>query len=346
MRIAYNETTPSLRRIPIYLYDTSRQPIAGAVPAGAQIQVSKSGAAWVDAAGIWTENSGGVYYYQATQSETATDSFLWIKVLFPGAHPVQFPVNIGDRVDIVEPVAAARRFPIYLTDISDAPLSSLNLVGASQLQVGKNGAAFVDATGTVAEIGGVGNGQGGYYYEATAAEIDTLGYDVLKVFPTGLPNTRYVYTFNVVTPEIIPPASSSITLAIIEPPEGSVINRLTPLQFTVTGTAPFRRVWISVQLGGSTVEETIHDGISFAPIYTGGVNSRSNVTIGLETGYQFNVLRLGGWRGSSATIKIIAIDTNGVLGVKTIGNPIALYTWQIVGGGSGDVTPFVGQGGV
>ena len=200
MKINYNEVNPLLRRIPVYLYDAARQPVTGVVPVGAEVQVSLSGNAWVNFGGVWVEDAGGVYYYEATQLETVTDSFLWLKVLAPGAQPVQFPVQIGNRVAISEPTASKRRFPIFLTDGANVPVPSLNLVGASQVQIGKNGAAMVDIAGTVAEIGGVGNGQGGYYYETTVPEVDTLGYDVLKVFPTGLPQSRYVYTWDVISP--------------------------------------------------------------------------------------------------------------------------------------------------
>ena len=142
----------------------------------------------------------------------------------------------------------------------------------------------------------------------------------------------------------LPATVSTITLAIVSPTEGSVVGRTVPLIFTVTGTEIFRRVIVTARYGGSTVEETIHDGITFSPSYTGGVNARGNVTIGLEDGYQFTILRLGGWRGSSVVIKIIAIDAIGNLGLKTLGEPLAEYTWQIAGGGSADNTPFVGSG--
>lgn len=202
MRINNNEPNPALRRVPVYLYDAARQPVTGIVPVGTQFQLSLDGAAWVNFAGVWTEDADGVYQAQVTQAETLAFSFVWLKVVVPGAEPVQFSVDIGARVVVGEAVAAARRFPIFLTDVTNVPLPGLNLVGASQVRIGVNGTPMVDVLGTVAEVGGVGNGQGGYYYEATVPEVSTPGYDVLKVFPTGLPQTRYVYTWNVVSPAL------------------------------------------------------------------------------------------------------------------------------------------------
>jgi hypothetical protein len=195
MRIDYN--TPN-QHVPVYLYDAARQPVTGFVPAVGQVQLSLDGAAWTDYIGTWSEDADGVYDLEFDQSETAAFSFVWVKVDAPGAERVMFSVDIGDRVIVNTATAVARRFPIYLTDITNTPLPGLNLVGASQVQIGKNGGGMVDVAGALAEVGGANNGQGGYYYEATIPEINTVGYDILKVFPTGLPQTRYVYVWNVI----------------------------------------------------------------------------------------------------------------------------------------------------
>jgi hypothetical protein len=192
MRITRNTAG---QRIPVYLRDALRQPVTGVVPVGAQLQYSKTGNSWTDGAGTWAEDSGGVYYYSPTQAETDTNSFLLLKVIVPTAERVVFSTDIGDRLEVNQADPCKRRFPIYLTDIGNMPVSGLDLTTGSQVQISKNGAAFAAFAGTVTEIG-----QGAYYYEATLPESDTVGYVAIKVFPTGLPNTRYVYSWNVVSP--------------------------------------------------------------------------------------------------------------------------------------------------
>jgi hypothetical protein len=202
MRINSNEYNPSLRTIPVYLYTATRQPFTGAVPLGGQLQVSLGGNAWTNALGTWAELSGGLYNYQATQAETNANGFIWIKAIVPGAETVQFVVQLSNHILVMEPNPLRRRIPIYLTNASNVPVVNLTLTGASQVQISKNGSPAVDAIGAVQEIGGAGNGQGGYYYEATAADIATAGYCAIKVFPTGLPQTRYVYTIDVISPSL------------------------------------------------------------------------------------------------------------------------------------------------
>jgi hypothetical protein len=207
MRINYNETTPALRRIPVYLQDALNNPVTGAVPVGAQLQVSLSGAAWTNGAGTWTEDANGAYYYQATQAETVTDSFLMLRVAATGAKVVVFPVDIGIRTIVSEPTATARYYPIYLVNAGGVPQTNLTITGA-EVQLSKNGAAFANGAGVVAEIGGAGNGQGAYFYEATLPEVNTLGYDMLKVVKAGaLP---FVYTWNIVAPA--PPSGGGAPL--------------------------------------------------------------------------------------------------------------------------------------
>jgi len=76
-----------------------------------------------------------------------------------------------------EPTAARRTVVFKLVDRTDnlTPETGIVLTG-SEIQVSKNGAAFVDFAGTAAEIAG------GYYsYEFAVAELDTVGNVRLKV---------------------------------------------------------------------------------------------------------------------------------------------------------------------
>jgi hypothetical protein len=68
-----------------------------------------------------------------------------------------------------EGTAAERRFPIYLVDATDG-LTPETGEAAGQPQISKNGAAFGNTSATLTAVG-----NGSYYVELTAAELDTLG---------------------------------------------------------------------------------------------------------------------------------------------------------------------------
>jgi hypothetical protein len=121
------------------------------------------------------------------------------------------------------------------------------------------------------------------------------------------------------------------TITISAPVEGSVLSRNTSISFTVEAASVvqfMRRVVVSAILGGNVIEELVHEGIAFAAPYNGGSNARTAIT----NGYQFTILRLGGWRGTSVTLRIIAIDVFGNLAQKTLAVPQALYTWPVAVG--------------
>lgn len=186
----YNETSSTLRRLPVYLVDSSGDPVTGAAPTGAEIKISKSGAAFVNGAGTWVEVADGVYYYQATQSETSTDSYLMLRIAAPGANVYVYTVDIGNRISINQPSASARRIPIYLEDDSGDGVPSLGLTG-SEVQISVNGGAFANGTGFIGETG-----LGAYYYEAVAADVATEGYGILKIVDVAA--EPYVYSFDVI----------------------------------------------------------------------------------------------------------------------------------------------------
>jgi hypothetical protein len=96
-----------------------------------------------------------------------------------------------------ESVTARRRIPLFLfdDDAADeyAPKTGLTF-SAAEIRVSKNGAAEVNSAGSVVEVAG-----GVYYYEATAAEVDTVGF--LSVRPVkadvyGAPSIVQVIALN------------------------------------------------------------------------------------------------------------------------------------------------------
>lgn len=81
-----------------------------------------------------------------------------------------------------EATAARRRIPLYLVDSGDGitPETAVS-PGAAELKVSKNGAGEANFDGS---WNNVGNGL--YYYEATAAELDTVGYISLRLAVAGV----------------------------------------------------------------------------------------------------------------------------------------------------------------
>ena len=74
-----------------------------------------------------------------------------------------------------EATAARRRIPVLLVDITDGFTPETGVVTPT-INVSKNGAAVATGAGTWTEIG---NGQ--YYYEFTAGEVDTLGWIAVNI---------------------------------------------------------------------------------------------------------------------------------------------------------------------
>lgn len=287
----YNEPDPSLRRIPIYLENSFGAPAPGEVITGAEIQVSLSGAAFVNGAGAVTEVSAGSYFYTATQAETVTDSFLMIKVIVVAARPYVYAVDIGLRIAQNEPLASKRRIPIYLEDSSGSPVTGLVLAGADR-QVSENGAAYVDGTGLTVEIGA-----GAYYYELAASEINVGGFGTIKV--DKAPATPYVYTWDVFVT-----VTSVITVTNLEPPNGQPILPDTPLQFEVLSPGGFAIITPWIILDPFRLPEPVHDTEDFTPLYQGSVRTS------FGTNFRYTLRRRGGWT-SSPRLLIWAVDTNG-----------------------------------
>lgn len=73
-----------------------------------------------------------------------------------------------------EGTAARRRFPLYLVDATDGLTAEVSEAGG-QPQISKVGGAWANTT---AILTAVGNGH--YYVELTAAELDTLGYFAIR----------------------------------------------------------------------------------------------------------------------------------------------------------------------
>lgn len=73
-----------------------------------------------------------------------------------------------------EGTAARRRFPVYLVDVTDG-LTPETGEAAGQPQISKAGGAFANTTATLTAIG-----NGNYYVELTATELNTLGAIIVR----------------------------------------------------------------------------------------------------------------------------------------------------------------------
>jgi hypothetical protein len=82
------------------------------------------------------------------------------------------------QLKLSESVAARRRIPLKLLDATDGIAEETGLTPAATLS--KNGAAFAAGTGSITGVNGTGQ-NGSYYYEASAADLDTLGYLEVRV---------------------------------------------------------------------------------------------------------------------------------------------------------------------
>jgi hypothetical protein len=78
-----------------------------------------------------------------------------------------------------EPESTRRRIPFRMVSSTGTAQTGLSFV-AGDLRLAKNGAAEANHAGTVGEVAG-----GLYYYQATQAECDTLGFLSLRVVKTG-----------------------------------------------------------------------------------------------------------------------------------------------------------------
>lgn len=86
--------------------------------------------------------------------------------------------------------ADLRRIPLRLvSDVDGITPVLAATIAAAELKVSKNGGAEANRAGTITELAG-----GGYYYEATAGEVDTTGYLSLRLDKANVkPDIIYAY---------------------------------------------------------------------------------------------------------------------------------------------------------
>lgn len=103
---------------------------------------------------------------------------------------------------------------------------------------------------------------------------------------------------------------STVTIVTSLPPA----TASTPVVITVTpgGVLPLRRCWLDVHFPGIVGDEVVHNSSRFGAFYTGNTNTRVTLPGG---GYQFTILRDGGWPVGSfplvSSFDVYAVDTGG-----------------------------------
>lgn len=83
-------------------------------------------------------------------------------------------------IRLTENTAVLRRIPVYLVDIDDGFTPETGVTSPT-IEVSENGAAQVAGGGVFAEIG-----DGMYYYQTTAAEINTVGFLNVRIVKSGV----------------------------------------------------------------------------------------------------------------------------------------------------------------
>lgn len=104
------------------------------------------------------------------------------------------------------------------------------------------------------------------------------------------------------------------------PPTITIVTSLPPatattpvvIQVIPGAGVPLRKVWMDAHFPGIVGDEVVHNGVRFGAYYTNGVNARTTL---LSGGYQFTILRDGGWPVGSfplvTSFDVFAVDTNG-----------------------------------
>ncbi len=178
------ETNNTLRRLylTIFIDDGSALATTAAVaPPAHALQVSINGAAFVDAGGTLVHLGDGSYYYEATAGEVATAGFLAFKYQATGFRTEIDWTQVGRPFLLGETSPTLLRLPLTIFDLASPPaLATGATAGVGDLKISVNGAAYVNASGSLVQVG-----SGLYYYQATTADAAAGGIIVIKYKPAS-----------------------------------------------------------------------------------------------------------------------------------------------------------------
>lgn len=169
-----------------------------------------------------------------------------------------------------EATAVRRRIPILLVDITDGFTPETG-VTAPTVNISKNGATVASGAGTFAEIG---NGQ--YYYEFTAGEVDTLGWIALN-----LEKATVTRDYNAVVQVMAYDAMDVVRLGLTAIPNvaqgtagslptGNATGQVTVATnndktgYSLTQTFPANFSSLAITAGGAVTAGTINDKTGYS----------------------------------------------------------------------------------
>lgn len=187
-----------------------------------------------------------------------------------------------------EATASYRRIPFPCVDDTDGKTPETGLTfAAGELKTAKNGGAEANAAGTVTEGAG-----GVYYYEATAAELNTLGLVTLRVVKAGV---RGVVVLGQVVP-FDPYSATSLGLTNLDAP---VSSRSTFSQASLD---------VAALLDGlMDAADSVETGKTLRDL----ARLLASIASGKRTGMRTGVERFGAW-GNDARVRVTANnDSNG-----------------------------------
>ena len=197
------------------------------------------------------------------------------------------------QIKLSESTAARRRVPVLLVDITDGFTPEVGILTPT-INVSKNGNTSTSGTGTWTEIG---NGQ--YYYEFTAGEVDTLGWISLNINKATVSRD-----FNAVIHCVAYDAYASTNLGL-----SNIDTTFSSRMATFTLPSNFSSLAINGS-GGMTVgtnnDKTISSSITIAP---GSTSQSIEIYLGL-TGitYQTSGLQAYYVRNRSVPVQITLVN--------------------------------------
>lgn len=173
-----------------------------------------------------------------------------------------------------EATAARRRIPVRMVDSTDGKTAETGLTFiAGDIKISKNGGAEANHAGTVTELAG-----GLYYYEATAAELNTLGFLTMRVVKTGALDFVAVCQVTAIDPYdtvrlgLTAIASSAIVTGAVVTDAGNLANTFkTDLASTTTDEHKDKILkFTSGALSGQVRRVTVYNGTTkFITVVTG-----------------------------------------------------------------------------
>lgn len=144
--------------------------------------------------------------------------------------------------------------------------------------------------------------------------VETGDQTSLEVYSVTISNVEDLAGNPILTPAEIPVqffgfANSSSTPPVIDnmlPTPGTNLAPSQPITFTVTDDTGFSALVLALSIPEKGISEVIHNGISFSSRYLGASNTRTAIPFG----YEFSILRDGGWPGNVNLIPYV-LDLEG-----------------------------------